>query len=137
MFRRAASLLLSLVFVVASQTSIADGDVDKGKRNFNRCKACHSVKKGRNRIGPSLYCVIGRKAATAPDFKYSKDMKEATAKRPFVWTEDRVFQYIADPKAYIGEIIGKKKANIKMFNKFPKVEFRRDVIAYLASVCKE
>ena len=38
---------------------------------FNgHCRECHAFDKGDNRLGPSLYGVVGRKAGTAPNFAY-------------------------------------------------------------------
>ena len=37
-----------------------------GKKAFRKCHACHSLEEGKNRMGPSLYGLAGRKAGTAP-----------------------------------------------------------------------
>ena len=39
------------------------------------CRECHAFDKGDNRLGPSLYGVVGRKAGTAPNFAYSNSLK--------------------------------------------------------------
>ena len=41
---------------------MAMGDVANGEKIFKKCAACHSIiKGGKNKIGPALYNVVGRK----------------------------------------------------------------------------
>ena len=41
---------------------MAMGDVASGEKIFKKCAACHSiVQGGKNKIGPALYNVVGRK----------------------------------------------------------------------------
>ena len=52
---------------------MAQGDVTKGEEIFKKCAACHSILKGgKNKIGPALYNVVGRKVGGVADYKYSK-----------------------------------------------------------------
>ena len=52
---------------------MAQGDIDSGEVIFKKCVACHSIKKsGKNKIGPALYNVVGRKVGGVADYKYSK-----------------------------------------------------------------
>tara|TARA_B100001057_G_scaffold443387_1_gene479451 strand:- start:53 stop:592 length:540 start_codon:yes stop_codon:yes gene_type:complete len=52
---------------------MAMGDVISGEKIFKKCAACHSiVKGGKNKIGPALYNVVGRKVGGVDDYKYSK-----------------------------------------------------------------
>ena len=52
---------------------MALGDVESGKKVFKKCAACHSIiKGGKNKIGPALYNVVGRKVGGVSDYKYSK-----------------------------------------------------------------
>lgn len=60
----------------------------------DQCADCHSTEPYKNKRGPSLAGVVGRKAATAPNYNYSDAMK-ATG---FVWTPQRLAQYLAAPK---------------------------------------
>ena len=61
-----STMLLTLLAV--SSPSLAEDDPIRGKKVFNKCKACHSLKAGKHKIGPSLHQVIGRKAGTAAGF---------------------------------------------------------------------
>ena len=73
------------------------GNAADGKKVFNQCGACHSVKEGQNRVGPSLYGIVGEKAAEVPNFKFSKAMVASN----IVWTEDNLFKYLEKPSAMV------------------------------------
>ena len=52
---------------------LAMGTLEHGQKVFKKCSACHVVAKGgKNKIGPALYGVLGRKSASISDYKYSK-----------------------------------------------------------------
>ncbi len=52
---------------------MAMGDVERGEKIFKKCAACHSINKGgKNKIGPALYNVVGRKVGKISNYKYSK-----------------------------------------------------------------
>ena len=70
-----AATFLALALAAGSAGA---ADVKKGKKVFNKCKACHSLKAGKKKVGPSLHGIIGRKAAASPKYKYSKAMKKST-----------------------------------------------------------
>ncbi len=117
-------LLASLAF---STPSLADSDSVRGKKIFNKCKACHAVKLGKHKIGPSLYNVVGRKAGTAPGFKRYRGLKGAN----WTWTEQNLDQYLTNPKKFV-----KKRSNKRssMALKLKKKKDRDAVIAYLKSL---
>jgi cytochrome c len=56
------------------------GDAAAGEKVFNKCKTCHTLEVGKNKIGPSLHALFGRTAGTLNDFKFSDDMKAAGTK---------------------------------------------------------
>ena len=37
----------------------------------NACRTCHLTKEGDNRLGPNLHKIVGRKAGSLPDYRYS------------------------------------------------------------------
>ena len=45
-----------------------EGDADAGAKVFRKCQACHSVEPGQNRVGPSLFGVVGKEAGAAEGF---------------------------------------------------------------------
>ncbi len=126
------NLSAAMLALVAAMPSAAQ-DAEKGKAQFGQCRACHTVEKGQNRVGPSLYEILGRKAATVEKYAYSKSMKEA-AEKGLVWDEEKMLEYLADPNAFLRKITGKDTADNKMPNKFPNEELRKNVIAYLKSI---
>ncbi|MEQ9696120.1 cytochrome C [Shimia sp. SDUM112013] len=133
---------MKTIFAVAAATlaltapAFAAGDADKGENNFKKCKACHMVEspegetiyKG-GKTGPNLYGVIGRVAGSVDGFKYGAGLKEA-AEAGFVWTEESLAAYVADPKAWLGDngYATKSKMSFKL------KKGGEDVAAYLASV---
>lgn len=123
-----SATVAALVAVLALGTSqvFAAGDAAKGKKVFSKCKACHSLKKGKNKIGPSLYGVFGRKAGTAPGFKrFSSAMKKSGV----VWDEKTLDQYLAKPRSFI-------KGNRMPFAGIKQQSQRDDLIAYLKKAAK-
>lgn len=93
-----AALALGLTVALGAGVALAEGDAAKGKKVFNKCKACHSLKVGKNKIGPSLAGVFGRAAGTAEGFKkYSKAMKESG----ITWDEESLKTFITKPKKMV------------------------------------
>ena len=100
--------------------SWADGDAAKGEKVFRKCKSCHTLEAGKNRIGPHLHGLFGRTAGTVEGFKYSDAMVESG----IVWDEETIDVYITKPK----DLVPKTKMN---FVGLKKEEDRQDLIAYL------
>jgi cytochrome c len=99
------------------------GDPVAGKKVFVKCMACHVVTQGQNRVGPSLYGIVGRPAGSIAGFNYSPANKNSG----ITWTEDVMFAYLKNPQSYIP---GTKM----VFPGLPSGQDRADVIAYLKSV---
>lgn len=74
---------------------------DPGKAAFAPCAGCHAVTAGTNRIGPTLYKVVGRKIAGVPGYTYSDAMKAKKGN----WTPAALDAYLADPR---GNVAGTK-----------------------------
>lgn len=91
----AAMLLLAII----ASPAVADGDAAKGEKVFTKCKACHDIEKGQNRVGPTLVKLVGRPVASIADYKYSDDML-AKGKEGKVWDEATLAAYLPDPKAF-------------------------------------
>jgi cytochrome c len=98
----------------------AEGDPAKGEKIFARCKACHTVEAGKNKIGPSLAGVVGRHSGSIADFKYSDAMHNANV----TWDEANLDKYLADPKSFV-------PGNKMLFPGLKNEQDRQDVIAYL------
>jgi cytochrome c len=67
---------------------------DLGKKTFETCAACHSLKEGDNGTGPSLHNLIGRKAGTFEGFRYSGPMKRSG----IVWDEATLAKFLRNPQ---------------------------------------
>ena len=113
------------------------GDAAKGEKLFKKkCKACHDVgESAKNKVGPVLTDVIGRKAGAFEGFKFSKYMLQA-GEEGLVWTEEELFDYLKNPKKYMRKKLDNKKAKSKMVLKVKKDKQRANVIAYLKTLAK-
>jgi cytochrome c len=94
-------LTLSVAVLIASPALASAAlaqDVAAGKTSFNKCLPCHAIGEGaRNKIGPELNGLNGRKSGTAPDYAYS----DANKNSGITWSEAEFKEYIKDPKAKI------------------------------------
>src|SRR5258705_13263486 len=84
-------------FVVVITPSVRAADVEKGKAVFEQCAACHSLDGAGDYDGPTLKGVIGRKAGSLDDYRYSAAMKRSDV----VWDPVALDTYVADPQAFI------------------------------------
>lgn len=76
-------------------TLAADSDPEFA---FNdHCRECHSFLKGDNRLGPTLYGTVGRKAGSVPGFPYSISVKSSGV----TWDESTLDKWIANPAPVI------------------------------------
>jgi len=111
--------------MLLSTTAFAAGDVAKDKRVFNKCKACHVVQKEKNRIGPHLVELFGRKAGSIKKLKYSKAMKNSG----IVWDETTLDTYLKKPRSFM-------KGTRMAFAGLKKDKDRENIIAYLKEATK-
>jgi cytochrome c len=96
------------------------GDAAKGEKVFAQCKACHVAEEGVNRVGPSLWGVVGRTAGSIEGFRYSSANKNSG----LVWSEEQLFTYLKAPRETI-------PGTTMAFAGLKKPQDRADVIAYL------
>jgi cytochrome c len=81
------------IMALFASTNAADG-----AKVFKKCAACHSIAEGgANKIGPALWGVIGRKAGSVPNYKYSKAMA-AYSKN---WSFEEMNGFLIKPKDWI------------------------------------
>lgn len=73
----------------------------RGEKVFAKCKACHAVGEGaKNKIGPHLNGVLGRRAGSVEGFRYSKAMA-ARGEEGLAWTPETLDAFLAAPKKFI------------------------------------
>jgi cytochrome c len=81
-----------------STSSVLSQDFAAGETSFRKCLPCHAVGTGaRNKIGPLLHGIEGRKCGAVVGYSYS----EANRNCAFGWKEAIFLDYIKDPKATI------------------------------------
>ena len=115
----AAASAAALASAYPSATRAAD--VAHGKQVFQACAACHSDQP--DALGPNLIGVIGRKAGSRDDFRYSNAMAHAG----FTWTVANLKQYLKDPQA-------KVKGNRMPFSGLSDPKEVDDVVAYIGTM---
>ena len=116
----------AMVLVGIYGPAFAEGDATKGKAAFAKCGICHQVGPGaKTLVGPELNGIVGRKAASVADYPYSAGMKKLGADG-WVWTEENIDKWIADPKALIPD-----SPMALAFAGVPDAGERADIIAYL------
>ena len=100
---------------------MAMGDVASGEKIFKKCAACHSINKGgKNKIGPALYNVVGRKVGGVADYKYSK----ALASYDKEWNFEELNGFLLKPAKWI-------KGTKMAYAGLRKEEDRASIIKYL------
>ena len=104
----------------APAAAMPAGDATHGAVVFNQCKTCHVADKGVNRIGPSLFGVVGRHSGTIPNFRYSAANKNSG----LVWNEATLFKYLEAPQKTI-------PGTYMTFAGLKNPKDRADVIAFL------
>ena len=116
-------LLLGAPMLLLVGSAHAAGDSQKGQAIFKQCALCHTAEPGKNKLGPSLFGVVGRESGSLPNYSYSDAMKNFHHK----WTPEELNTYLTDPRKIV--------PGTKMI--FPGLKDqheRDDVIAYLETL---
>jgi cytochrome c len=86
------------LLLAGSVTGALAADPAAGQKTFKaQCGICHSVVAGENRIGPTLFGVVGRRAGSVPGFNYTADHK----KLGIAWDAATLDKYLANPRAMV------------------------------------
>lgn len=101
----------------------AAGNAQAGQRLFqSMCATCHVVTAENKPAGPHLAGIIGRKAGSVVNYRYS----EALADSAIVWDEKTLNDYLANPKQVVPSTT--KAVNV------PSAQIRLDLIEYLKTI---
>jgi cytochrome c len=120
------ALIIGAATAAAASSALAQ-DVAAGKSSFNKCLACHAIGEGaKNKVGPELNGLDGRKSGTVEGYSYSAANKDSG----ITWNEAQFKEYIKDPKA---KIPGTKMA----FAGIKKETEVNDLWAFLAQYDKD
>jgi cytochrome c len=115
-------LLIAAVALAISTGLASAQDVAAGEQSFKKCLPCHAVgDDARNKIGPLLNGLEGRRSGTIEGYSYTDANKNAA----IVWNEATFKDYIKDPR---GKIPGTKM----VFAGIKNEKEASDLWAYLA-----
>lgn len=90
-------LIAFSVLAIAIDATSAQ-DLAAGATSYKKCVTCHDIgPTAKNKVGPSLNGLDGRKSGTIAGYNYSPANKESG----IVWNEESFLEYIKDPKAKI------------------------------------
>ncbi len=112
-------------------------DLEIGKRLVdNSCGVCHDLTPTQNHErGPYLWGVYGRTAGVS-GFEHSEAFLAKVAEKSFVWDEENLEKFIANPNKFIPRTkMGKLDAkHPTAFSGVESASNREDVIAYLKTL---
>lgn len=92
------TILMAVAVVACATGGALAQDLAAGESSFKKCAPCHAVGEGaKNKVGPVLNGLAGRKSGTIDGYSYS----EANKKSGITWDEATFLDYIKDPKAKI------------------------------------
>lgn len=122
MTKLTSGILAAIASLATASGALAqEPDLAAGKTSFNKCLACHAIGEGaKNKVGPQLNGLDGRKSGTGEGYSYS----EANKNSGITWNKEVFLEYIKDPKA---KIPGTKMA----FAGIKKDDEIKDLTAYL------
>lgn len=101
----------------ASATPVLKGDPVRGEQLYEVCMDCHTLDK--DDVGPLHRGVVGRKAGTAPNYRYSPALKNSG----LTWDEATLDRWLTDPQVLV--------PGTNMFPRVAEAQDRADIIAYL------
>lgn len=105
----------------------AAADLERGRRVFARCAACHTAgKNGKNRIGPNLWSIQGRAVAAEAGFHYSAALK-AYGQQQKRWDLASLNHFLYAPAAAVPR-------TIMSYPGVKDLQERADLLLYLTSL---
>ena len=86
-------LMIGAAVLVASAGSALAQDLTAGEASFRKCQPCHG-EAAKNKLGPELNGLDGRKAGTAEGYDYSDGNRNSG----IVWSEASFKEYLENPQ---------------------------------------
>lgn len=91
-------LVMTAIALAAGLSTAQAQDLGAGEQSFRKCFPCHSVgADAKNKVGPVLNGLEGRKAGTIDGYNYS----DANKKSGIVWSKETFEDYIKNPMAKV------------------------------------
>ncbi|MDQ6972663.1 MAG: cytochrome C [Mariprofundaceae bacterium] len=104
--KKVMMMTVAAAFVLGMHVAVS---TDADAAAWKKCATCHNFT-AKNKVGPALGDVLGRKAGAAPGFKY-KYTKYGT---DWVWDEAHLREWMCDSKKAVKKFTGNDKAKTKM-----------------------
>ena len=121
---RMRRIAIVALLLLGPATGALAADPAAGQKIFKaQCGICHAVEAGQNRIGPTLFGVVGRTAGSVPGFNYTADHK----KLGVTWDAATLDKYLTNPRAMVPDT-SMLYAGLKDDAK------RADLVAYLGTL---
>ena len=103
---------------------VTQANLEGGEKIAKQCVACHSLDSSlKIKVGPPLWGIVNRKAASIDGFKYSA----ALVNYQKAWSREELFKFLEKPKDYI-------KGTKMIYKGLKKSTDRADLISYLESL---
>lgn len=132
MFRKMKNIYLvaPFLFLIGLERALADGHSEEGARLFRRCASCHEVgPDARNKVGPQLNEIMGRVAASAEGFRYSRALT-AMADDGLVWDADMMDAFLTRPSDFV-------PGTRMSFSGVRKASDRHELIVFMSTLTPE
>jgi cytochrome c len=90
--------MIAVAATAMMATAASAQDLSAGATSYKKCTTCHDVgESAKNKVGPLLNGLDGRKSGTIPGYNYS----DANKNSGITWNETSFLDYIKDPKTKI------------------------------------
>ncbi len=124
---RNALVAIAIASALYAQVAAAGGDINNGADVFNaQCSICHSMKAGKNKLGPSLAGILETPAGAVANYAFSTAMKNSHV----TWNKETLNTFLTNPGAMI-------PGNKMPYPGLADEQSRKDLIAYLRAPPKK
>jgi cytochrome c len=89
--------MVAAILGAAALPVFGQANLERGKKVYEECIACHDLKPGEQEVGPTLKGVLGRAAGTLQGFRFSAAMKRSG----ITWDRAALEKFLADPQELV------------------------------------